>query len=182
MEAIELVNSFEPIGEDELISRAAKYALNDDNTAVVEELKEYILFKLDDELYAFEAVAVSEVVKLTEHSKLPRMDPVIKGLVNIRGDIILLADIKLCLHLNKNSGNNQTKVLVVEHNGIKTGFRVDSIIGFETFDTGNLQSSAGMLNKTNISMVQGFYQLNNKPVILLIKERILKDIENRMHQ
>ena len=56
--------------------------------------QEFVTFTLNDELYAFDALKVQEIIELTTVTKVPHLPGYLKGVINLRGTIIPVVDMK----------------------------------------------------------------------------------------
>ena len=85
-------------------------------------------FLLSDELYLIETVFLLEVIYLNEITPLPCCPPYILGIINVRGRIISIINLKNFLNLPDKGITNFNRVIVVEHNGIEVGLLVDDVV------------------------------------------------------
>lgn len=84
-------------------------------------------FLLSDETYLIETRFLLEVIYLNEITSLPCCPPYILGIINVRGRIISVINLKNFLNLPDKGITNHNRVVVVEHNGIEVGLLVDDV-------------------------------------------------------
>jgi purine-binding chemotaxis protein CheW len=98
---------------------------------VQEKSKQYLTFKLDDEQYGLDVLHVREVLELPRITKVPRMPPYMKGVINIRGSVVPVVDLRLKLGLAEAERTVHTRVVIIEissgHETIAMGIQVDSV-------------------------------------------------------
>lgn len=98
---------------------------------VQEKSKQYLTFKLDDEQYGLDVLHVREVLELPRITKVPRMPPYMKGVINIRGSVVPVVDLRLKLGLAETEKTVHTRVVIIEiltnSETIAMGIQVDSV-------------------------------------------------------
>ncbi|OYT26309.1 MAG: chemotaxis protein CheW [Candidatus Altiarchaeales archaeon ex4484_96] len=84
-----------------------------------------VVFKLGDEEYACEIHKVREIIKMPSITPVPRTPAVIKGIINVRGKIVVVVDLKERFDLGKDEDG--THIILVETDGRMIGVIVDDI-------------------------------------------------------
>ena len=72
-----------------------------------------VIFRLKDELFAVETAKVQSITDVMEITKVPKAPMHIKGLINLRGNILSLLDINLLLNIDKED-NSQRNIIIVD--------------------------------------------------------------------
>lgn len=85
-----------------------------------------VIFKLDDEQFAVETAKVQSINDTMEITKVPKAPNYIKGLINLRGNIISLLDINLLLEVSKGKGA-QNNIIILEIQDELVGITVDQV-------------------------------------------------------
>jgi purine-binding chemotaxis protein CheW len=83
----------------------------------VEEIKDtrqYLTFKLDEEVFAIDVAKVREVLDLTTITKIPRTPDFMSGVINLRGSVVPVVDLRLCFEMSKTNKTVNTCIVVVE--------------------------------------------------------------------
>jgi purine-binding chemotaxis protein CheW len=83
----------------------------------VEEIKEtrqYLTFKLDEEVFAIDVAKVREVLDFTTITKIPRTPEFMSGVINLRGSVVPVVDLRLCFEMSKTNKTVNTCIVVVE--------------------------------------------------------------------
>lgn len=105
---------------------------------------QYLFFILNDEKYAIKASCVKEIVDFTSITKVPKAKAYIKGLTNIRGDLIAVIDLKPRLKIEKTNIKKRDSFIIV--NAINTkknsivpiALMVDMVIEVEDIEKDNI--------------------------------------------
>jgi purine-binding chemotaxis protein CheW len=74
----------------------------------------YMAFKLDVEEYAIEILKVREIIGLMDIIRVPRTKEFIRGVINLRGRVIPVVDLRLKFHMTKTEATDQTVIIVVQ--------------------------------------------------------------------
>lgn len=91
----------------------------------------YLTFQLAGEEYGVEILKVKEIIGLMDITKLPRTPEFVKGVINLRGKVIPVLDLRLKFGIEKKEYDEKTSIIVVEiddkNNRIQIGVLVDSV-------------------------------------------------------
>lgn len=100
----------------------------DDYTADQDSQKNrYMVFLIANEIYGIEIKYIREIVGLQNITEMPEMPEYIKGIINLRGNIIPVMDIRLRFKKEAKEYDDRTCVIVVDFDGINIGLVVDSV-------------------------------------------------------
>ncbi len=118
--------------------------IDDDDEMAIKEGPQYLLFYLQSNLFALRGECITEIVELPEITKVPWMQPCVKGVCNIRGTIIGVLDISERLMQNDFTNTNRTSLVIVkvaeEEVSHKIGLLIDEVYEVEVFEANELQS------------------------------------------
>jgi twitching motility protein PilI len=123
---------FELLVELERRAKAA-IAARDGASAVADEWVG-IGFRLGAEQFVTGRSDVREVLPVPEHvTRVPGAKPWLRGIANVRGQLLTLADLRAFLGGGSAAGERQARVLVVASRDVPTGLIVDEVVGFRRF-------------------------------------------------
>lgn len=92
-----------------------------------EELNQLISFKIGEEVYGVDILNVKEVIKIKEITSIPKAPTFVKGVINLRGDIIPIIDFREKFGLSNEDYTSATRVIVVEIDERLIGMVVDAV-------------------------------------------------------
>jgi purine-binding chemotaxis protein CheW len=78
------------------------------------ETRQYLTFKLGNEIFATEVAKVREVLDLATITNIPRTPDFMAGVINLRGSVVPVVDLRLCLEMSKTERTTNTCIVVVE--------------------------------------------------------------------
>lgn len=139
----------------------------------------YLTFVLDKECYAIAILKVKEIIGLMDITPIPRMPSFIKGVINLRGKIIPVIDLRTKLGLSEKEYNERTCIIVTEVASEKQtkiiGVVVDTVSEVLTINSENVEASPSLGG--NNEVLNGLGKVNNKVIMLLNSDRILSSDE-----
>ena len=80
----------------------------------IKETRQYLTFKLDEEVFAIDVAKVREVLDFTSITKIPRTPDYMSGVINLRGSVVPVVDLRLCFEMTKTNKTVNTCIVVVE--------------------------------------------------------------------
>jgi purine-binding chemotaxis protein CheW len=135
-------------------------------------LVEVVEFVLGPEHYGVESCHVREIHPLSEFTPLPCTPAFVLGLVNVRGQILSIIDIKKLFDLPERGLTDMNKVIVVHANHMEVGILADAIVGVRSIALEELQPSLPTLTGIRAEYLKG---ITKDPMVVLDVEKILSD-------
>ena len=179
-EAVE--RGFEPSQEEKnkiLKSRAeslAKEEKRDEEDAVYLDVVEFLLAH---EKYAFELTYIREVYPLKELTPLPGTPPFVLGIINYRGQILSIIDLKKFFDLPERGLTDLNRVIILNSEDMEFGILADEIIGTRSVPMKTIQPSLPTLTGIRAEYLKG---VTGDRVVILDGEKILSDIKILVHE
>lgn len=152
-----------------------------DNQDVSEALEDqdfqrdrYLTFHLQGEDYGIPIRYVTEIIGIQKITEVSGLSPCIRGVINLRGRIFPVMDVRLRFGLPERDYDHRTCFIVVEMDGYTTGLVVDRVNEVAEIPAG--QISAAPQHKDARSYIMGMGKLGNE-VKILLDVRILIDLD-----
>ena len=83
-------------------------------TTAITETALYLTFKLEDEIFALDVAKVREVLDLVNITKVPRVAEFMRGVINVRGSVVPVIDLRLKFGMPKTENTLDTRIIVME--------------------------------------------------------------------
>jgi purine-binding chemotaxis protein CheW len=136
------------------------------------EAEKYMEFSLGGECYAIPLLRVKEVIAPTNCTPIPNSPPYMLGLINLRGQVLSVFDLRKKLNVKPRENTEEEAVIIIDLNPMYFGVKVDSIntvlaLGSEEVS----EVPEAMATKSNY--MSGIYRAANKLVILMDIEKVL---------
>ncbi|MCP5160347.1 MAG: chemotaxis protein CheW [Hahellaceae bacterium] len=136
-----------------------------------EEYCQFLTFYMDNEEYGIDILSVQEIRGWEAATAIPNAPGYVKGVLNLRGTVVPIVDLRLRFGMNQAEYSALTVVIVVNvhaENGVKVmGIVVDAVSDVHSFALSDIQSSPELADNRNTSFVTGLGNINDKMVILL---------------
>jgi purine-binding chemotaxis protein CheW len=162
-----------------LRARAKNLAQEPESKGEAEECLEALAFRLAHETYAIETRFIREVYPLTELTPLPCTPDYIYGIINIRGQILTIIDMKKFFGLPEKGITNLNRVIVVQEEDMALGILADEIIGILNIPKSDLNTLLPTMTGIHAGYIKG---VNGEGIILLDMERFLNDRQLIVHE
>ncbi len=140
---------------------------------------EVVEFLLAHEKYAVESVLVREVYPLKDLTFVPCTPSFVLGIVNVRGQILTVIDIKRFFELPEKGFSDLNKVIIVRAGRMELGILADTILGVRLLPLKELQSSLPTLTGIRAEYLRG---VTGERTIVLDVARILADEKIIVHE
>ena len=137
-----------------------------------EAILEVLEFRLAQERYAVETQYLREVYPLKHLTPLPAAPPFVRGIVNVRGQILPLLDLKRFFDLPDQGVTDLHRILVVEGNDMKLGLLGDATVGVRSIPADSLQPGLPTLTGIRSDYLKG---VTADCLVVLDLARILAD-------
>ena len=162
-----------------LRSRAKRLSQEIESKGTDEEYIEILEFLLAHETYAIETPFIREVYPMTELTSLPCTPAFVFGLINIRGQILTVMDMKKFFDLPEKGITNLNKVIVVRKDAMELGILADEIIGIRNIPMNEIQPPLSTMTGIHAEYLKG---VTGERLIILDMEKFLTDKKLIVHE
>ena len=128
------------------------------------------MFKLGNEEYGLHIDQIKEVVITPNITRMPQTASYVKGVANIRGNVIAIFDLEDRFNLTRTIQNQGSKyTLVVESDEVKMGLLVNEVPNTVSVNASDLDESIGIINDANAetNYIKGIIKTGNRLIILI---------------
>ena len=133
-----------------------------------QENKSFITFSLDNETYAVPIQAIEEIIGLQDISLLPNVPNFIKGVINLRGDLVPIMDLRLKLGLEEKTYNPLTVFLIVRVEERVMGMVVDNVADVLVIDPKQVQETPSFSARISTNFIEGVYKDPQNQMVILV--------------
>lgn len=162
-----------------LRDRARALAREPQHEETVTERLEILEFLLAYEKYGVETAYVREVYPLKELTPLPCASPFVLGIINVRGQIVSVIDIKKFFDLPEKGLTDLNKVIIIHNDAMEFGILADVILGMRRIALRDIQPSLPTLTGVREQYLKG---VTPERVVILDAEKLLTDKNIVVHE
>jgi len=142
----------------------------------------YMTFQLAREEYGLEILKVREIIGLMEITRVPRTREFVRGVINLRGKVIPVVDLRLKFGMEKTEATDQTVIIVVQcavdGRPLTMGLLVDQVLEVLSIDAGQIEPAPSLAHaQLNEEFILGVGKHEKRIVFLLDIARILSSDE-----
>ncbi len=137
----------------------------------------FLTFVLSNEEYGIEILKVREIIVLMDITTVPQTPDHMKGVINLRGKVIPVIDLRLKFSMQEDVHTKETCVIVVEVNGTIIGIIVDSVSEVVDINGDEVESSPRFSHDIDTSFIMGLGKVKKKIIILLDIDTVLPSDE-----
>lgn len=141
-----------------------------------------VVFMLNRAYYGVPILQVQEIVKMTEITELPNTPDFVQGIVNLRGKIIPIIDMRKRFGLPQEKIDENWKILILKEEDVLFGVMVDQISEVEKVPSALIEKPPKIVAGVNGKFINGIAKTENRLLILLDIAKILSDEEKELLQ
>src|SRR5713101_5908365 len=149
------------------------------NLAASSEERQLVVFQLGAELYGVEISRVHEIIRLQTVTRVPRSPSFVEGVINLRGKVISVVDLRRRFGLPTAEHTRATRIVVVEIGDQVVGIIVDSVSEVLRVNTSTVEPPSPVVAGIDSEYLHGIAKLPERLVILLDLDRVLARDERR---
>lgn len=137
----------------------------------------FLTFTIEEQIFGIEIKYVTEIIGMQTITKVPEVPEYVKGIINLRGQIIPVIDVRLKFAKEAMEYNERTCIIVVDINQLSVGLIVDSVD--EVLKIEDEEIATPPANKTGFEnkYIKGIGKVNDSVQLLLDCEKLLKTDE-----
>jgi purine-binding chemotaxis protein CheW len=147
------------------------------------QTRQLVSFHIGEEEFGVDILMVQEIIRLPVITPIPNAPESILGMINLRGKIIPIVDLRRRLRIRDNrpwETDRRTRILIVEMGTHVTGFIVDSVSEVMRVTVSEIEPTPHLVvSSIDAVYIQGVIKLPNRLIILLDFRRILKPQEEK---
>jgi len=145
------------------------------NKPVSGQTRKYLTFVLSGEEYGLEILRVKEIIGLMEITNVPRMPEFVRGVINLRGKVIPVIDLRLKFGMEMTEDTQETCIIVVDLDDVLMGVVVDKVSEVLDIAESDIEPPPSFGVDLDTKFILGIGKVKGKVVILLDIGRVLKD-------
>lgn len=135
----------------------------------------YVVFKLNQEYYGLPIEKVISIEKIGEITRIPNAPDYIKGVINLRGEVIPVVNLKRKLNIGDNELNMNSRIIVVNEDEMVVGLVVDFSSEVLEIDREDIDKPPETKDNQLIEYISGIGKTSDRLIILLDLLKILMD-------
>jgi len=150
------------------------------------ETTQYLAFRLENEVFAFDISKVREVLEFDSITKVPQTPDMMKGVINLRGAVVPVIDMRIKFGMSETEKTVNTVIIIIEidldGDSTMIGALVDSVQEVIDLDSEHIEPPPKIGTKLNTEFIKGMGKQENQFLIILDIEKIFSSEELELVQ
>lgn len=138
------------------------------------ETKQYIVFSLGEERFGIDSLKITTIDRLKTITRVPKTPDYIKGVINLRGDIIPVMDLRARFKLPPVEETEETRIIILKLEEISIGVIVDQVLQTIQLGEDSIENTSSLINSSVSDYIHGIGKVNGEIVTLLNFEKLVK--------
>ncbi|MBQ1883973.1 MAG: chemotaxis protein CheW [Bacteroidales bacterium] len=137
-----------------------------------QEIDSFISFKLGEEYFAISVSQVLNILQLVQITKVPTAPDYMKGVINLRGTVLPIIDIRMKFGMDPIQYQRDTVILVlnviIENEKVDAGILVDSVKEVFEIKKDEIMPPPGIGSKYKSKFIEGIYKMSDEKFVMLL--------------
>ncbi len=142
-------------------------------TGTAEELLQLVSFNIGSEEFGVDILKVQEINRMVEITKVPQAPHYVEGVINLRGKVIPIVDLRKRFNLENKEYDKNTRIVVVDINGNILGMVVDSVSEVLRLPSNTIEPPPEIVTGINSEYIKGVAKLENRLLIFLDLSKVI---------
>ena len=142
------------------------------NNTVKDGLEQLVVFTLAGESYGVSISSVSGIERIHEITKVPRTADHVEGVINLRGRIIPVVDLRKVFYLPLSDETKDTRIVVVDIGGKPIGCLVDAVTEVLRIPADSVEAPSSVITSSDSHYLLGIAKLEDRMIILLDLDKL----------
>lgn len=136
-----------------------------------------LTFFVEEEQYGIDISRIKEIIAPINITHIPKTPNFVKGVINLRGSIIPVVDIRLKFEMQTKDMDEETAIIIYEVDKSSIGFVVDRVEDVLTLDESHISEAPRFGESIDTSFIENVAEVNNEVIMLLSLEKIFEPEE-----
>ncbi|MGQ9511807.1 chemotaxis protein CheW [Thermodesulfitimonas sp.] len=146
-------------------------------TEVTGKEEQIVVFKLAEQTYGVDIGAVAEIIRMESITRVPRAPEFVEGVINLRGRIIPVIDLRKRFGLPEGEQTRQSRIIIGEIGGMTIGMIVDAVLEVLRVPTETIAPPPAVVEGVDVAYLRGIALWEERMIILLNLQKILYENE-----
>lgn len=137
------------------------------------EVLQLVTFRLGNEEFSLDILKVQEIIRHMDLTRVPKTPEFVDGVINLRGRVIPVLDLRKRFGLPKDENTNETRIIVVDVDNRTVGLKVDAVSEVLRLPADTVEPPPAIITGVESEYIKGVGKLDGRLLILLDVAKIL---------
>lgn len=139
---------------------------------------QYIVIKIGDEQYGIDIKYVETIVRMQKITRVPKVQPYFKGVINLRGEVVPVMSLRLKMNLEPDVITNKTRIIMIKlESNAPIGIIVDEVKEVVALGENSIESPSRIAKTETQSFINGIGKAGDNLISLLDLNMVISDKE-----
>lgn len=143
------------------------------------DLLQLVSFKIANEEFGVDILNVQEINKMTQITKVPNAPAFVEGVINLRGRVIPIIDLRTRLQLDKKEHDKDTRIIVVDIDKSTVGFIVDAVNEVLRIPVSITEAPPEIVSGIDSEFIKSVGKLEDRLLILIDLNKVLSNADKK---
>ena len=149
-----------------------------DERKIEEEFFQYIVIRLGDEQYGIDIRYIDNIVRMQQITRVPKVEHFLKGVINIRGEIVPVMSIRLKMGIEEDNITSKSRIIILRlESGDLIGIIVDEVKEVVTLENADIEKTAYDSKDEKTSYINGIGKHDGELISLLEISSVITEKE-----
>ncbi|KHK00321.1 chemotaxis protein CheW [Desulfovibrio sp. TomC] len=137
------------------------------------ELLQLVTFAIGEEEFGIDILKVQEIIRTMAITKVPNSPPHVEGVINLRGKVIPVIDLRSRFMMESRPHDRQTRIIVIDLHEVIVGFVVDGVSEVLRIQSSTVEPPPPVVAGVESEYIKGVGKLENRLLILLDLDKLI---------
>ncbi len=133
----------------------------------------FVIFKLANQYYGIDIYNVQVIEKVTNYTRVPNAEHYVKGVINLRGEVVPVIDLGERFGIISSENNNESRIIIIKVKDILIGLVVDSSSEVLTLDEEDIDDTPSLGEQATEEFIKGIGKKDGRLIMLLDLEKVI---------
>ncbi len=138
------------------------------------DTRQFIVFSLGDERFGIDSLKITTIDRMKTITRVPKTPPYIKGVINLRGDIIPVMDLRARFNLPAVEETEETRIIILKLEEVSIGVIVDQVQQTIQLSGDDIENTTSLINSAAAEYIFGIGKVGGEIVTLINFEKLVK--------
>ena len=154
----------------------------DDDEESSTRKSKYLFFSLGDELYGINIMNITEIIEMERITEVPDMPDYVKGVINLRGKVIPVMDLRLRFGMPEREYDDRTCIVVTSVDAASLGLIVDTVAEVHALAAKDIEETPSFSGSVKDHYVEGIGKVEDRVTVLIDARKVLQGEELQVVQ
>ncbi len=136
--------------------------------------RQFIVFSLGEEKFGVDSLSITTIDRMKTITRVPKTPDYIKGVINLRGDIIPVMDLRAKFSLPQVEETDETRIIILKLEEVSIGVIVDQVLQTIQLSGNDIENASSLINSAAAEYISGIGKIGGEIVTLINFEKLVK--------